>query len=117
MGGLGSGNWYRFDKKSTVEESLTLEMRDFHKRSMWRSSGTLTWRWASGSESGIGYFVTWVTTYTVGDGEVVGRQLFRIFKFDPATLAGLDVREISHQTVPDDFRNKHIHRCWRMTVR
>ena len=41
----------------------------------------------------------------------------RQFKFDPATLAGLDVREISHQTVPDDFRNKHIHRCWRMTVR
>ncbi len=34
---------------------------------------------------GIGYFVTWVTTYSDGDGEVVGRQLFRIFKFDPAT--------------------------------
>ena len=32
---------------------------------------------------GRGRFVTWVTTYTVGDGEVVGRQTFRILKFDP----------------------------------
>ena len=36
---------------------------------------------------GKGYFVTWVTTYVVA-GEVVGRQLFRIFKFDPSTIGG-----------------------------
>ena len=35
---------------------------------------------------GQGYFVTWVTTYTNGPDEVVGRQLFRILKFDPATI-------------------------------
>ena len=35
---------------------------------------------------GLGYFVTWVTTYTNGEDEVVGRQMFRIFKFDPATI-------------------------------
>lgn len=34
---------------------------------------------------GQGYFVTWVTTYRVGD-EIVGRQLFRVFKFDPRTI-------------------------------
>ena len=34
---------------------------------------------------GQGYFVTWATTYRVGD-EVVGRQLFRVFKFDPRTI-------------------------------
>lgn len=32
---------------------------------------------------GPGRFVTWVTTYTDGAGEVVGRQTFRILKFDP----------------------------------
>ena len=32
---------------------------------------------------GRGRFVTWVTTYTVASGEVVGRQMFRILKFDP----------------------------------
>jgi hypothetical protein len=35
---------------------------------------------------GQGYFVTWITTYTTPDGEVVGRQLFRVFKFDPSTI-------------------------------
>ncbi len=35
---------------------------------------------------GKGYFVTWSTTYTTGGGEVVGRQLFRILKFDPSTI-------------------------------
>jgi hypothetical protein len=34
---------------------------------------------------GPGYFVTWVTTYTAGDGEVVGRQRFRILKFKPGS--------------------------------
>ncbi len=32
---------------------------------------------------GPGYFVTWVTTYAVDSGEVVGRQRFRILKFRP----------------------------------
>jgi acyl dehydratase len=35
---------------------------------------------------GRGYFVTWVTTYMDGDDQVVGRQLFRILKFDPSTI-------------------------------
>jgi acyl dehydratase len=35
---------------------------------------------------GQGYFVTWVTTYMDGDDQVVGRQLFRILKFDPSTI-------------------------------
>lgn len=34
---------------------------------------------------GPGHFVTWVTTYTVDDGEVVGRQRFRVLKFRPGT--------------------------------
>ena len=33
---------------------------------------------------GRGRFVTWVTTYTVAPDEVVGRQTFRILKFDPS---------------------------------
>ena len=38
---------------------------------------------------GVGYFVTWVTTYFDADDEVVGRQRFRVFKFKPATAAGV----------------------------
>jgi 23S rRNA (guanine2445-N2)-methyltransferase / 23S rRNA (guanine2069-N7)-methyltransferase len=38
----------------------------------------------------------------------------RRFKLDEDTLAGVSIREISKQTVPEDFRNKRIHRCWRL---
>jgi acyl dehydratase len=37
---------------------------------------------------GKGYFLTWVTRYSCGD-ELVGRQLFRIFKFDPSTIGAV----------------------------
>jgi acyl dehydratase len=36
---------------------------------------------------GRGRFVTWVTTYSVAPDEVVGRQTFRILKFDPSGAA------------------------------
>jgi 23S rRNA (guanine2445-N2)-methyltransferase / 23S rRNA (guanine2069-N7)-methyltransferase len=39
---------------------------------------------------------------------------FRRFKFDPSTLPAAEVHEISKQTVPEDFRNRRIHRCWRI---
>lgn len=37
---------------------------------------------------------------------------FRRFKFQEAEIRGASIREISRQTVPPDFRNKRIHRCW-----
>jgi 23S rRNA (cytosine1962-C5)-methyltransferase len=37
----------------------------------------------------------------------------RQLRFDEALApAGFEVREISARTVPDDFRNRKIHRCW-----
>jgi 23S rRNA (guanine2445-N2)-methyltransferase / 23S rRNA (guanine2069-N7)-methyltransferase len=38
----------------------------------------------------------------------------RKFKFDETALSGASAREISKHTVPEDFRNKRIHRCWRI---
>jgi 23S rRNA G2069 N7-methylase RlmK/C1962 C5-methylase RlmI len=40
----------------------------------------------------------------------------RRFKLDEAALGGANVREITRQTIPEDFRNKRIHRCWRITA-
>ncbi len=40
----------------------------------------------------------------------------RRFKLDEGALAGVTIREISKKTVPEDFRNKRIHRCWRMVT-
>lgn len=33
---------------------------------------------------GTGFFLTWLTTYTNQDGEVLGRQRFRVLRFKPA---------------------------------
>lgn len=39
---------------------------------------------------------------------------FRRFKLDEAALENVQIREISKHTVPEDFRNQRIHRCWKM---
>ena len=36
----------------------------------------------------------------------------RSFRLDPAAAGGLQGEEISTRTVPEDFRNRRIHRCW-----
>jgi len=58
MGGIGSGNWYRFDKKSTVEESLSVGIGDFKERIYHRSVGTFTWTRAGNYVASAGYIVT-----------------------------------------------------------
>jgi len=65
VGGPGSGNWFRLDKKSTVEESLTLAMQEFRGRIHPHSSGTYTWTWTGGNKSSIGYFVSWGDRRTI----------------------------------------------------
>ena len=42
---------------------------------------------------------------------------FRRFKFEEAAVPQATAREISRQTVPADFRNKRIHRAWRLVKR
>lgn len=42
---------------------------------------------------------------------------FRRFKFHEDQLTAFECREISKQTVPEDFRNRRIHRCWRLVCR
>ena len=42
---------------------------------------------------GPGHFVTWTTTYATEDGEVVGRQRFRILKFKPGGQSATSIAE------------------------
>ncbi|MHB8972942.1 MAG: bifunctional 23S rRNA (guanine(2069)-N(7))-methyltransferase RlmK/23S rRNA (guanine(2445)-N(2))-methyltransferase RlmL [Pirellulaceae bacterium] len=42
---------------------------------------------------------------------------FRRFKFDPEAIPAASIFEISRQTVPPDFRNRRIHRCWKIVAR
>jgi 23S rRNA (guanine2069-N7)-methyltransferase / 23S rRNA (guanine2445-N2)-methyltransferase len=39
---------------------------------------------------------------------------FRRFKLDESSLAAYSIRDITRQTIPEDFRNERIHRCWRL---
>lgn len=40
---------------------------------------------------------------------------FRRFKLDEPALADYQIREITRQTIPEDFRNERIHKCWKLT--
>jgi len=42
---------------------------------------------------------------------------FRRFKFDEGQIKAASIREITRQTIPEDFRNKRIHRCWQIFCR
>ncbi len=43
---------------------------------------------------------------------------FRRFRLHELFLEhDFEIREISRQTVPEDFRNQRIHRCWRLVMR
>lgn len=64
MGGLGSGNRYRFAlKKVTVEESLGLAIRDFRGPVYLHPSGRFTWTWTPGNQASVDF----TTTYNHGE--------------------------------------------------
>jgi 23S rRNA (guanine2445-N2)-methyltransferase / 23S rRNA (guanine2069-N7)-methyltransferase len=43
---------------------------------------------------------------------------FRRFKLDEDSLTtNFTIRDITRQTIPEDFRNQRIHRCWRLARR
>jgi 23S rRNA (guanine2445-N2)-methyltransferase / 23S rRNA (guanine2069-N7)-methyltransferase len=48
-------------------------------------------------------------------GKIYFSSNFRRLKFDPEAIRADQIHEISKQTVPEDFRNKRIHRCWVIT--
>ena len=42
---------------------------------------------------------------------------FRRFKLDEAALGDYTIRDITRQTIPEDFRNQRIHKCWKLVRR
>lgn len=69
MGGIGSGDWYRYGRKATVEQSLILPVSSFRRRLFVGTTGVLTWSWKTGEKSSVRYCVTgdneqWIVTFT-----------------------------------------------------
>jgi len=48
------------------------------------------------------------------DGIVFFSTNFRRFKLDKAAHGGYRVRDITRQSIPEDFRNQRIHKCWQL---
>jgi 23S rRNA G2069 N7-methylase RlmK/C1962 C5-methylase RlmI len=42
---------------------------------------------------------------------------FRRFKLDEVALGDYSIRDITRQTIPEDFRNERIHKCWALVRR
>jgi len=48
-------------------------------------------------------------------GELLFSTNLRSFRLDVPALAGVKIADISAQTVPPDFRNRKVHKCWRIS--
>ena len=57
-----------------------------------------------------------VLEHTAPGGMIFFSTNSRRFKLNEAVLEGTTFREISRQTVPEDYRNRRIHRSWRIVA-
>jgi hypothetical protein len=48
MGGVGIGNWYRFDKKTTTGECHSVDVRYLHRNGLLKAGGWFSLRWSRG---------------------------------------------------------------------
>ena len=59
--------------------------------------------------------LSWLTRFVAPGGEIFFSSNSRRFELDlshlPEDFGG---HEISHRSIPEDFRNRKIHRCWRL---
>jgi hypothetical protein len=46
MGGVGSGNWYRFDKKTTADECQSVDVRYLHREGLLTPGHWFSLRWS-----------------------------------------------------------------------
>jgi hypothetical protein len=53
MGGTGSGNWYRFNKKTTTDECQTIDVRYLHRNGLLQPGHSFSLRWSrAGRQTG-----------------------------------------------------------------
>jgi len=53
LGGIGSGDWYRFDRKTTTDETHGLDVRYLHRNGLLKPGGWFSLRWSrAGKETG-----------------------------------------------------------------
>jgi 23S rRNA (guanine2445-N2)-methyltransferase / 23S rRNA (guanine2069-N7)-methyltransferase len=58
-----------------------------------------------------------LATHVSPGGLVFFSTNFRRLKLDDAALGSYTIRDITRQTIPEDFRNERIHKCWKLVRR
>jgi 23S rRNA (cytosine1962-C5)-methyltransferase len=61
-----------------------------------------------------GFLISEVYRILNPNGRLYFSTNFRGFKLDAEAIPFKSIKEITHITIPEDFRNKKIHRCWLM---
>jgi hypothetical protein len=51
MGGLGRDNWYRWEKKATVEEFCFIDVRCWQRDGSLEPGGSFGWQWMRNGET------------------------------------------------------------------
>jgi 23S rRNA (guanine2445-N2)-methyltransferase / 23S rRNA (guanine2069-N7)-methyltransferase len=67
-------------------------------------------------QQGHGELLACLLRHMRPEGIVIFSTNFRRFRLDTSTWPPVRIHEISRQTVPPDFRNQRIHRCWKIVV-
>jgi 23S rRNA G2069 N7-methylase RlmK/C1962 C5-methylase RlmI len=59
--------------------------------------------------------LSWISRFVAPGGEIFFSTNSRSFELDRQHVPeNFGAHEISHRSVPEDFRNRRIHRCWRL---
>ena len=59
--------------------------------------------------------LAWIARFVAPGGEIFFSTNSRSFRMEPEAIPhGFGGHEISRRSVPEDFRNRRIHRCWRI---
>ena len=51
MGGRGSGRWFRWDKRPTLDEVCSLDIRLLKRRGLLQPGSRTLWSWSRGAQS------------------------------------------------------------------
>jgi len=62
------------------------------------------------------YLITKALTLLTKDGTLFFSTNSRKFDFDETLFSGCSILEISKKTIPIDFHNQKIHRCWKISL-
>lgn len=86
MGGTGSGNWYRSSKKTTTDETHSVDVRYLHRNALLSPGGWFSLRWSrAGRETGS---IRGAVEGAERPASARGERVILLYRHRPAPMAG-----------------------------